>query len=725
MMKTRKIYLFIITVLFSQVVLAANDYDQYAKAIRDSIWAWDKPEFKNYTVPDKYKNESAVILALHEEVHATGNNRIRFTGKGLIGIGLNKELNYMHIYRKVIKLNDKKALTDNAEVEFKESEKTIGINSQTIYKSVVGVRVIKPDGTIKEVDVSEAVSITEGKKEKESNKKLAVSNLEVGDILDIFFHESGRIDHDNIPEQTFTFASRYPILSYSVHCELSKSLTNEYHLLNGAPDFIQSTNEDEDVVLDVKQTDIQKLPVEKWLSPYRQFPIIRLSVLYNSNKKIYKPASSRSKGLYKNLSSEKILEDAVSVYNSSFYYTIVKDLNKQIKKHIKKNPKIDKKQLAEYINQAFLYEAQNFYRINYRTYLATMEILFSKYKIDYKIGFVTDRTDTRYDDANAYWDYYVFLAANQNSQIFESPRRLFHKGQDERYEGETAQLFVPKKRIIKYSDSAKRSQMTIPVSTADQNADKSELTVRFSESDFLTLDIDRKVSLTGHQINERYSDLILRKEWRDAMAHWLGEKTELELLKEKASKNKKAIESYEASLEKEKKEREDAVKKEINFYHDIDTKELKEFSFPALGVTPDESQMIYNVKYTIDGLVKRAGNNYILDAGKLIGSQLTLNESERKRSIDVYMPYARSYEHEIKVEIPAGYTAENIDALNKTIDNSCGTFTSSVSVDGSTLVIKTKKVYKSNYEPATNWDKLVEMLDVANEFYSQSIVLKK
>lgn len=169
-MKTRNFYLLLIAVFFAQAALADDGYEQYAKAVRDSVWAWNRPEFKNYNVPDKYKNESAVILAMHEEVYATGKNRIRFTGGGILGFGLNKELNYSRIIRKMIKLNDKQALEDNSELEFKETDKSFGFNVSTLYKGVVGARIIKPDGTIKEVDMSEAVSITEGKKIRKQTK---------------------------------------------------------------------------------------------------------------------------------------------------------------------------------------------------------------------------------------------------------------------------------------------------------------------------------------------------------------------------------------------------------------------------------------------------------------------------------------------------------------------------------------------------------------------------
>lgn len=722
-MRTSKLLLIIIGIFVMQSAFADDDYEKYAKATRDSVWAWDKPEFKNYSVPDKHKNESAVILALHEEVYATGNTKIRFTGGGILGFGLNKELTFRHIIRKMIKLNDKKALEDNADLEFKENDKSYGRNVSTLYKAVIGVRIIKPDGTIKEVDMSEAVSVTEGKKDKERNKKLAISDLQVGDILDYFYQEEGRIDYQNIPEQLFVFASKYPILSYSVHCELSKKLTNEYRLLNGAPDFTVSTNEEGDYVLDVKQTNIQKVTAEQWLSPLRQLPIIRLIVLYNSNKNIGKPATARKEGLYANLPSDKILTDALSVYNLSSYYLVAKQIDKQVKKTLKENPETDKKQLAELIAQSLSVRLNNVNGIYYNTYIATLAYLFKRHKIDHKVGFVTSRFDVRGTETSAYYDYDPLIVAN-NDQVFHPNRYKYYVGNDSRFEGETAEMFVPRSyNTIYISETEKRSKMKLPVSTADQNVNKTSMSVKLAGNNMLTLDIDRQTILTGHQRNGYYSGLILLQDWDAALEHWKGEKSELEKLKEK---NKtKDINAFEARYAEDQKEQKKTIEAEIKYYHDMDAKELEAYSFPTLGVTPDQREMVYSVKYTLDGLVKRAGSNYILDAGKLIGTQVKLEDGTRDRTIDVYMSFPRGYEHEIKVAIPAGYKVENIKNLNYSIDNECGQFISSASVEGSDLVIKVKKVYKNNYEPANNWDKLVQMIDAANAFFGQSIVFKK
>ena len=726
-MKYTKISFFTLLVFFlcSQTLIANEKYEKYATEIRESIWAWDKPEFTNYTVPEKYKDESAVIMALHEDVYATGNTKLRFTGGGVLGFGLNKELTYVHILRKMVKLNDKRSLEDNSEIEFSQSSKSFGFNVSTKYTTVVGVRIIKPNGTINEVDINEAVSLTEGKKEKETSKKLAIPNLEVGDILDFFIHEEGRIDYQNIPEQIFIFAAKYPVLSYSVHCVLDKNLTTEYRLINDAPDFTETISDDGDYILDVKKTNIEKVSTERWLSPLRQFPTISLSVLYNSNNKIYKPASARKKGLYKNLPAEQILEDAMNSFNGASYYMYAaKDIHKQTKKYKKENPQADNKQIAEYINQALLEYTYGFDGLNHRVYLATLGMLYKKHKIEYKLGVVTNRFSVRPEDTTGYWDYSFFILANDGSQLITPPMYFYYIGTNPSFEGETAELIIPKKyNQINFSDQSKRSKYNVPVSTANQNVNKTEMNVRLDESNFLTLDINRKTTLSGQLRNGVYSDIILASDWRNDMKKWMNEKTYLEKLQEKGKT--KDIDAYEEVIKQQLKNQKEKAKDEVKYFHDIDVNELKEYSIPSLGVTPDQPELVYETHYTLDGLVKRAGNNYILDAGKLIGSQLVLNEDDKKRTVDVYMPYARSYEYEIRVDIPQGYSVENLSSLNQSVDNECGAFLSNASIEGAALVLKVKKTYKNNFEKVENWSQLSDMINLTNTFYGQSVVFKK
>ena len=138
------------------------------------------------------------------------------------------------------------------------------------------------------------------------------------------------------------------------------------------------------------------------------------------------------------------------------------------------------------------------------------------------------------------------------------------------------------------------------------------------------------------------------------------------------------------------------------------------------------SYLTYNETFAInDALIKRAGPNYILEIGKLIGGQITINEIEYERTKPVQMNFPRSYNYNITLKLPEGFTVSGLDKLNKSVDNATGSFISTAKVEGSNLVITTSKNYKHNYETSANWPKMIAFLDEAVQFTNEKILLKK
>ena len=110
-------------------------------------------------------------------------------------------------------------------------------------------------------------------------------------------------------------------------------------------------------------------------------------------------------------------------------------------------------------------------------------------------------------------------------------------------------------------------------------------------------------------------------------------------------------------------------------------------------------------------------------AHKMLHPETDKKEKERKNNI--YMIYPRSFENEITLEIPAGYTVAGLDKLNKKVENETGGFVSSAVVTGNKLVIRTNKYYKNYYEPNSNWTKMIQFLDASYQFTQEKVLLKK
>lgn len=749
MKHTIRLLLLLIAISLSPSQMYADDYKEYAKEIRAGIWAWEDPEFKNYDIPDQYKNESAVILAAKDQLIAVSKSKFRI--KVTLHMNINKELNYSNISRMLIKLNDKAAIDNYSEISYKEQSEKSGYMVDNKFKTIVGVRIIKPDGTINEVDVDESVSVTEGKKDEESHKKLAVPGLEVGDIIDYFFYDEGRMDSGNIPPMVFAFASQYPMLSYSVYCELGKNLTTEYRCINGAPDFKESLSPEKNIILEASMKNIPKIDATRWIAPYREFPMIRLRVLNNSSGVMFKPASARQKGVYKNLPYETIFTDSrcyLATYGDLGYQTggpvmsfgkrhfgsdipEMKKIRNLTKKYKESNPDATDEDIAKFVCDAIYFYWPGSYYYTPRRFAYSLEAYLTIVeKIDCKVGQITSRLGARKEEVCTVDDIEYFVSVNNDNLILTYPTAFSIPGEiNTNFEGETGiAIKVDKYKAKDKKDPIKgeRSNVLMPISTAEQNKDISELTVDFGQ-DMLQLDISRYITATGAMRNSYKRGLTIFPDYDQALRERLGieEKTLLEEM-QNDKKERKFIEEYEAVIEKAEKRREETVKDDIKHYHGIEPKEDNlEYSIESHGLTQQNPNFKAAMKYSIEGLVKKAGNNYILDAGKLLGSQLEIEGYERQRTVDVYMPFARTIEREIRINIPSGYKIEGIEALNQNISNNSMSYMSSAHTEGNVLTLKSTKVYKNNFEKAANWAQILEVTDVSNDVYGKSIMLKK
>lgn len=723
-----KILLLVLVIQFSQNTIA-EEYPDYAKRIRQEVWAWDKPEFKDYNVPEQYKDESAVILAHHEDIKVESKKIIQLV-----------RVRYTNTDRRMVKINDKVSLDEYSDLSFKEEIKmqtrfTWGAKNKVT--TVVGVRIIKPDGTIKEVDVDESVSVTEGKKEKESHKKLAIPDLQIGDIIDYFISEYAELDEMNIPAQYFLFYGSHPTLSYSVHCDISlKHMTVEYIPLNGAKDFTISYNDEKDVSLDIAEKNLPKIERSRWSSVLRDLPMTRMNILNNGTRDhlIYKPSSARKAGLYKigtTLNKNLILADAdhIGTYPEKLPYgdNIRKDVKKVIEAHVKKNPDISNDQLAVYIRDMlyFMWPSNDRY-FNSRLFLSMFKNYLKDFKIPTESILMTNKYSARMNEILSASDLDYAIKVNDRYYTYPFGLRIAGEIYPDN-QGQEANIFertALEKGKIK-DQPVVDAFFKLPETTAGQNKSLMNINVSFSEDNPLELLISREATTSGSLKESTQSILVTYEDWDKTMRKHLSIEDTKEQEMQKSKQSRKYIEEMNSNFEKRRKDQVDSMKVEIYNYHGFNPKDVIEYNVTSIGAIPENPDLKYNVKYTVEGLVKKAGNNIILDAGKLIGSQWEPTPEERNRKINAYLPTARIYENEIQVQLPAGYETQGLETLNKSVDNEYGLFSASASMEGNTLKINVRKEYKKSFIPVAEWGKLMEMLDKTNEFGAQSVVLKK
>jgi hypothetical protein len=639
----------------------------------------------------------------------------------------------------MVLINDQTALTDYSEFSFKEKNRFGSSYSSNSSITILGARIIKPDGTVKEIDVTKsAVVITEGRGDREAYKKLAIPELQLNDILDFFVCERYELETMNVPEQFIAFYSMdYPALHSSCSLTFGKNLTIEYRSINGAPQFSKTTDPNGNIVLTAESNNIKRINDygnTRWISPLRDFPMIRFVVLQNASNVFYKPKSARPIGVHENVPYKTILEDAknyLMFYKSN--QLMIKDIPEKVRAKVfnygNANSGISKEKLANIIyaalNFEWPYEENAYY--NSATFILTLNNLLKVFRINSQIGFVTNKYTARQDNILTYNDLTYMIVANDTTQYFFPPYRYRVPGEiPAGLQGESAEIYIFQNySTYVQADGGWSETIILPESRAEENIHKVQLQVSFNPDDMQKIDIRRNSVWLGDVKNHIQPWMLLYEDWDKELRRFLKiEKSIFDELNQKRN-TRKLIPQVESNFEKSREKYSETIENEITQFHGIAPEKVKDYSFSSLGVTLDKPQLEYEISYTMNDFVRNAGENLILDAGKLIGLQWDPTENERNRNTDAYLPTRRIFESEIVIQIPENYTVENIEPINVSFLNEYAMFEATSTIENNTVKIITKKAYYQTFIQKKDWNKLIGILDKTNKFYSSSIFFQK
>ena len=257
-----KLLLLITITCFSQILIAQSKDEIAAK---DFFWG-DNDAYKNATeIPSEWSNESAVIIYKNEnyDFHKFGKN-----------------VTYTTSVRKRIKLLDKAAVEEFSEFSF--TRRFRSTKGRYTYKSkgntFVGVKIIKPDGTVDEIDVDkEAVEV-------DGETKVAIPNLEVGDIIDYYsyrkepFKSTYAFGFD--PVET-SLNEEYPIMDFKLFFETENDFFINFRSFNGAPELKEIPTEKNNMRrYELTETNIPKREYTRWFYPLVEIPSYKFQVYF-------------------------------------------------------------------------------------------------------------------------------------------------------------------------------------------------------------------------------------------------------------------------------------------------------------------------------------------------------------------------------------------------------------------------------------------------------------
>ena len=687
------------------------DYLKLAQKVRQEVWSSTPADFQKRTVPDRYKNASAVILSYYREL-STDYYR-KATADLVLNLRLTRQIDCTDMERMLIQINDKKALKDYSEFTFKTKSRkwTWGYHHKT--QTVLGIRVIKKNGNVQEVSLDDYVDVKEGKNDKDLSQKIAVPGLEVGDCIDVFSLDQIDTQEQQLDPFYFVLRQDEPVLYTKVHCVLDQSLATVYRTMNGAPDFTQTTDKDKNAVLDM----VMDKPIDAessiWYNSLEQSPFIEMYITPTKAKVAVVEKAMRQKGVRGNPDVTPILQDDWKLLKSyvskggyspaglpSTYKSVFKSAKKE---GMSAEEKADRIYSFEYVSGGASQRVFN-----------TVANYLRKLGVEIEMGITTPFGALPVDKLINY---------NSTTWFFrlKGTNLYYFPGTYPKVASEIPYIYQGRKAYMQDSEE----QITIPVSQAEDNKSVNDMVVKL---DGTKLDISRKVTYSGEQ--KMYGQSLVSPDntlfgSSQLEAYWRYLKYDDKdpyscYTKKESAELKGAFNEYQKNAI-------DPFKAEISSYHDGDPVQVGGYGVDCVGIRRDSSNFVYHVDYVMDGMVKRAGNNYLLSVGKLIGSSLKLEGKDRERIDDVWRKMAFVDEWNIEIPLPQGYkvSAEALKKIETSVANECGEFTVKATAGNESVKVYVRKCFAHRVEPVSNWSKLLALVDACSAFADKQMVIAK
>lgn len=680
--------------------LHAQQLSFAAKEVRKEIWGTFDTDFTATVVPEKWSKESAVVLG----------KSFRFE----YGRKRGSQQIYKRTYlRERIKLIDKAAVEEYSEFKFKQIDYSWG------DKLYFGIKVIKPDGTEKEIPLSESVKMeTQKGSEKMSYQKLAIPDLVPGDIIDYYIFSKELLSAATtsfLPEMAILLMSDYPIVRQKIVLAIDPDIYLNVRPLNNAPDFIY--NEEEDLYL-LRDGNREKLEETLWFEAQRSVPTVKFQVFFEPQ------GFTGEKGTPKFSIEDKDVLNYLKDFPqktkmaSNFYKKFKAYLKTSNKRNLGNEEKLKE---AYYffrhiyqigmLEQAIVFQKVDLDRIKTdKDFVNIMAYLLDKYKMDYEVVLAVSRKVAQLDHWILPKDVKMLLKVNGSKTYFLQNPVLYDLFGEINPEFQGVMGYsVP---LHKPHNQRTVNKVTLPLLGYQEHTDYTRSEVWMID-DMKALRVKQKTVLAGARRGLYQSLMVNPYSVIEESFPKYGTK-----IKSNSDKNV----FIRKSLNDKRKE---TFKEVLGKEYDLNIMELKTLKVTQNGMWDNQPELKFEHEFVMPSLSKKIGQNYIFEAGKLIGTQITLKMLNKKRVHDIYMPYARSFKNELIIHLPKGYSVQGLNKLQKKVENETGGFTSSAKLQGQDLIITTYKYYTHHYEPKTQWDKMKAFLKTAHQFTQQKLLLKK
>lgn len=726
-------------IVFTLLVLMINA-GSYAQTIKeelanklqanaDAVSRESDAGFSSNTTPAKWDGFSAVIIS----------QKIKFIFDKSSG---NDKLNVYETVRRKIKLQDKDAVNNYSEFYFRSGHPNDGF----------ALHIIKADGTVDTVSLLTAVLVEDnddvpnlftpyfGKQSTIKNKtrseevyyKLAVSNLEPGDIID---YTSAIFDDNDVARMNslefdpiyYLCYRSYPVMSQRFEIFTDEKSYVNSKSLNGAPEFTEGSANGYKTFT-WEDHDREKLKDTRWVNEYLLLPMVKFQIIYSKNNDAEDLFISDRGELKKSISPEELARKVNKIYekmDASGGRKVTQDnllanfttaLLNQVEYYLRKGEAYDLND-EEFIKRVYyiLRHTNGIYgkSLPSQFFAYVMMEKLKRKNIPVELIVTTDNSTTKMQDV-IFGTELQWLVKAKGKYIFNfSSNSNVYDLKDEFLGNEAYSILLGK--------YASATPITLPDTKPEDNLQTTTITATGDEAmeKINVTAVSAFKGITKHD-NEAAPLAYTNVYDVDYLAYY-GD-NDLDQLNDK--KRDEIDRLLLARKEEFKKRKPLLMKRQLeNDYSNILS--YDNFSLITDGRTFNKQELKYSESFVLGDMTRRAGKNFLVSVPALMGGQIQVKPEDRQRKFDVDVRYPHTLTWDISYTFPQGYTVKGLSDLNQTVENEAGLFSSTATVEGNVLKLSIKKVYKQAVIKKEDFGKMLAFIDAAYNFSQRKILLKK
>jgi hypothetical protein len=705
----------------------------------------DDPIFKNYVIPDAWKNRSAVIIAERVELEYGVPKPQRIAGK----------------QRRMVLLQDQGAVERFGSYYFEDTK-----------QNRTGIRIIKPNGEVKNIDMSQAVPVDEETVERTSTflgtyqrssyeqKKIALPGLEVGDIIDVVLAYEENVTTYFYPHcfsmMEIPFQAEYPILNKAIQFTLKRGNTINAISTLSAPQLKELGSVDQGKGAGRQQVYAANASMIEEDTTNTSFtysnrvqPRLKVGVCETKNaegdefvgemgkvKKEVTPSEIQTK--MRNSMTYRSYNRSTSVgrttimafyadntgnyYAKKGYAAMLGNLKRQ-----NVDP-LDALDILYYqIRHDFYFGKYNYYlnRLSDELFASIVleSVRISKLPVECKFIVAPGVNITAAENLLNRRELYWFLKAKSGGKT-----RVYYPISRHGIVSEPIwQLDGVKAQVIEMDKVAKdfRPSFFTPVpAKAEDNYAKVSSEIKIEEGS--DLEFNSTYTYAGMSRANISGYLLRFEEIEEEDLKYLNKKLPLKMQPKVSASAKRAKKQEEAGVafnqqENLRKKKEDLEKRLKRTY---EVKEYKDYKIIQTGRYSESRELIFTQNFVASDLLVKAGNNLILNVGMLAG-EFSKVDTAKRRVHDIFYDYPATYEWEYRMEVPAGYEADGLDGVATLVSNKAGIFEAKASMEGRTLKVNIRRVYLQSKMSASDWNEMVAFYNAGSQFNQKKVVFRK